>query len=201
MNIYIASNNKGKIKEFSKCFPNNNIFSESDVEKMLNIKIDIEENGNTFEENAIIKAKTLSNILGDKLNKDDVIIADDSGITIPSLPNLLGVYTKRQMKEWCKNKKNSVTEKDFYNYISKITPSPKTCIFETVIAIITNNKCKTYTGKLEGNLAKECRGTNGFGFDPIFEYNNKTLAEMTDKEKELINIRVHAIKHMLNELH
>ena len=199
MNIYIASNNEGKIKQIASCFPTSNIFSINDIEKFLNVKINIKENGETFEENSIIKVKYLSKLLTNLLRKDDIIIADDSGITIPSLPNILGVYTKRQMKEWCDNKNSNITEIDFYNHISQITPKPKTCIFEIVIAIIKNNECKTYSSKLKGTLANECRGKNGFGFDPIFEYNNKTLAEMTDKEKEKINIRAQTIHKLLKD--
>lgn len=200
MSIYIASNNEGKIKQIASCFPNSKILSINDIEKLLNIKINIEENGTTFKENALIKVKYLSNILSNLIKKDDIIIADDSGITIPSLPNMLGVYTKRQMKEWCKKQTSKSTEIDFYNHISQITPEPKACIFEAVIAIIKNNQCKTFSSKLQGTLANKCRGTNGFGFDPIFEYNNKTLAEMTNKEREIINIRSQAIQKLLNDI-
>lgn len=194
MNIYLASNNKGKIKEISNLFQNGKVFSESDIEKVLETKIDIEENGTTFAENAKIKAKNVAKLLGDKLKPEDIIIADDSGIIIPSLPDMLGVYTKRQMQKWCNE--NGKTEIDFYNYISSICPMPSTCIFEVVIATVSNNTCKTYTGSLEGKLATSCRGENGFGFDPIFEVQNKTLAEMTDEEKKALNPRVSAINKM-----
>lgn len=194
MNIYLASNNKGKITELSKCFKNSKVFSESDIEKLLGIKIDIEENGNTFEENAIIKAKYMANLLENILKEDDIVIADDSGIIIESMPNILGVFTKRQMLKWCnENNKNEI---DFYNYITSICPTPKTCIFESVIATIKNNKCTTYIGTLKGTLADKCRGENGFGFDPIFEINGKTIAEMTDEEKSIINPRIEAINKM-----
>lgn len=194
MNIYLASNNKGKIKEITNLFPNSKVFSESDIENLLETKIDIEENGTTFAENANIKSQNVAALLKDKLNPEDIVIADDSGIIIPSLPNMLGVYTKRQMKKW--RNENGKTEIDFYNYISSICPMPNTCIFEVVIALVKNGTCKTYTGTLEGKLAISCRGENGFGFDPIFEVNGRTLAEMTDEEKKLINPRVKAINKM-----
>lgn len=194
MNIYLSSNNQGKITEISKCFKEGKVFSESDVEKILGIKIDIEENGKTFEENAVIKAKYMSNLLKDILKDDDIVIADDSGIIIESMPDILGVFTKRQMLKWCNaNNKNEI---DFYNYISSICPEPKTCIFESVIATIRNNKCTTYIGTLKGTLAYKCRGENGFGFDPIFEINGKTIAEMTNEEKAIINPRIEAINKM-----
>lgn len=194
MNIYLASNNKGKIIELSKCFKESNVFSESDVEKILKIKLNIEENGNTFEENAKIKAKYMANLLKDILKEEDIVIADDSGIIIESMPDILGVYTKRQMLKWCNE--NSKNEIDFYNYITSVCPTPKTCIFQSVIATVRNNKCNTYIGTLKGNLANSCRGDNGFGFDPIFEINGKTLAEMTDEEKSIINPRIEAINKM-----
>lgn len=194
MNIYLASNNKGKIIEISKCFKDSTVFSESDIEKLLGIKIDIEENGNTFEENSIIKVKHMENLLKDVLKEDDIIIADDSGIIIESLPDILGVFTKRQMLKWCNE--NNKNEREFYNYITSICPLPKTCIFESVIATIRNNKCNTYIGTLKGALADKCRGNNGFGFDPIFEINGKTLAEMTNEEKSILNPRIEAINKM-----
>lgn len=200
MNIYVASNNSGKIKEISKCFPNGNIFSQTDIEKLFNIKIDIDENGKTFYDNAKIKVTAIAQILKNSIKSDDIIIADDSGIVIPSLPDMLGVYTKRQMLKWCKENANS-TEIDFYNHISSITPSPKTCIFEAVIAIITNGTFKSYTGTLKGTLAPICRGNNGFGFDPIFEYEGKTLAEMSDEEKTTLNPRIKAIGKMKLDLY
>lgn len=194
MNIYLASNNKGKIAEISKCFKDSKVFSESDIEKLLGIKIDIEENGNTFEENAKIKANNMAKLLGNILKDEDIVIADDSGIIIESMPNILGVFTKRQMLKWCNE--NNKTEEDFYNYISSVCPNPKTCIFESVIATIRNDKCNTYIGKLKGTLAEKCRGENGFGFDPIFEINKITLAEMTNEEKAKINPRIEAINKM-----
>lgn len=196
MNIYLASNNKGKIAEISKCFKNSKVFSESDIENILGIKIDIEENGKTFEENAIIKAKYMERLLKDIIKDDDIIIADDSGIIIPSMPNILGVFTKRQMLKWCYE--NNKTETEFYNYISSVCPTPKTCIFEAVIATIKASKCSTYIGTLEGTLADNCRGENGFGFDPIFQINKKTLAEMSNDEKARINPRIDAIQKMKN---
>lgn len=199
MNIYIASNNKGKIREIANCFKNTNIYSQADIEKLLNIKIDIIENGKTFEENAKLKVTYLKKLLENILKDDDIIIADDSGIIIPTLPNVLGVHTKRQMLKWCEENKND-KETDYYNYISSITPTPKICIFECVIAVISNSKIKTYKGVLEGILANSCRGNNGFGFDPIFEYNSKTLAEMSNEEKEIINPRIKAINLMKNDL-
>ncbi len=200
MNIYIASNNQGKLQELSKCFPKYTILSQSNIENFLKIKININENGKTFSENAIIKVKALKSVLHDYLKKEDIIIADDSGILIPSLPGFLGVYTKRQMEEWCKRQNGPVTENDFYNCISSITPLPNICIFEVSIAVITYNNCKTYTQKLEGTLAKKCRGNNGFGFDPIFEINHKTLAEMSSYEKSLLNPRIQAIKKLKKDL-
>ncbi|MDO4283133.1 MAG: non-canonical purine NTP pyrophosphatase [Clostridia bacterium] len=198
MNIYLASNNKGKIKEISHYFPNSKVLSESDIEKILNTKIDIIEDGKTFEENAKIKVEYIANLLKDTMEHDDIVVADDSGILIPSLPDLLGVYTKRQMKKWCDE--NKKTEQDFYNYISSICPMPNTCIFKVVIAVFQNGISKTYTDSLKGTLAKSCRGENGFGFDPIFEIENKTLAEMTNEEKAIINPRIKAMDHMKNDI-
>ncbi len=191
MNIYIASNNKGKINEIKSFFPNSNIISQDEISTMLNKEIDTEETGKTFEENAILKVKGLFLYLKDIIKKNDIILADDSGIIVPSLPNLLGVYTKRQMEKWCNE--NNKTQIDFYNYISLIA-NPKTCFFESVIACYKNGKIDTFKGRIEGNLAAFCRGDNGFGFDPIFEISGKTLAELSSEEKAKINPRIIALK-------
>lgn len=192
MKIYLASNNKGKVEEIKKFFSNAEIITP----KSLIGFQEAEENGKNFEENSMIKAKALYLFIKDKIEKGDIIISDDSGIIIPTLGNdKLGVHTKRQMLRWISE--NKCEEMEFWKHIVNIAGEKAKAKFLAVISVIDYEKKEySYTYSLDGNITFP-RGTNGFGFDSIFEYEGKTLAERTMEEKEGISPRVKALKKVV----
>lgn len=194
MKIYLASNNKGKVEEIKKFFSNAEIITPNSLMEFQ----EPEENGKSFEENSMIKAKTLHWFIKDKMKKGDIIISDDSGIIIPVLgDDKLGVHTKRQMLNWISE--NKCEEREFWKHIVNIAGEKTKAKFLAVISVIDyEEKEYLYKYSLDGNITFP-RGTNGFGFDSIFEYEGKTLAERTMEEKERINPRVQALREVIKD--
>lgn len=180
--ILIASKNIGKINEYQNAFKNVDIKLLSLVD--LDYQGVILEIGKTFEENALIKARQLY-----KIYKRPVI-ADDSGLLVKSLPNELGVKSKRFSK--------SETDDDNIDLLlEKIRKfSDRSATFVTVICFyISDTDIRYFTGKTEGVIINHRRGKNGFGYDPVFLVNghNKTYAELDLDEKHLLSHRGKAI--------
>ena len=182
--IILASNNKGKVREIKELLEDEEIKT---LEEM-NIEIDIEEDGNTFEENALKKAREIY-----KLTKIPCI-ADDSGICIKELNGFPGVRTARFLGD-------NVSQEERNNYlIEKLKGKPKEkrkVEFITCIAYVKNGEEKVFKGILEGYIAEMPRGNNGFGFDEIFELEDgKTLAELSNEEKNNISSRKIALEKL-----
>lgn len=185
--IVIASGNKGKIKEAIEILKNYKIISM----KELGIDIDVEEDQKTFEGNAIKKAETIAKQLNGKL-----CIADDSGIEIEYLDGFPGVFTKRWHKGTDRERNLAIIEK------LKGVPREKRKInFVTAMAISDGKETICEIGKIEGFVAEEVKGENGFGFDEIFELENgKTLAELSQEEKNKISARRIALENLRKRL-
>ena len=185
--IIIASGNKGKIKEAQEILEEFKIISMEDI----GIDIDIEEDQETFELNAIKKAETIA-----KLLKGKKCIADDSGIEIESLNGFPGVFTKR----WF----NGTDIERNLKLIEKLKGFPKEkrkIKFITAIALSDGKNTICDVGTIDGFVAEEVRGTNGFGFDEIFELENgKTLAELSQEEKNKISARKIALEKLKQKL-
>ena len=173
--MIFASNNLGKIKEV-KDILNINILSLNDINK----KIKINENGKTFLENAIIKAKEIYK------NTSIPTISDDSGLEIVSLNNFPGVKTHRFLKG---------SDLDRNKAILKMMENIKdrTCYFVCSIAYFNGIDLETFEYRLKGTIAKCIKEGNGFGFDSIFLYKGKYLSEMTLEEKNKISPRKKAL--------
>ena len=187
--IIIASGNKGKIKEVQEIFGNN--FKIVSINE-LGIDIDVEEDKETFEENAIKKAETIANFIND----GRFVISDDSGIEVEALDGFPGVKTKRWFDGTDRERNLALISK--LNEKSKDNRKVK---FVTAIAISNGKESFCKIGVLEGKITKEPRGDNGFGFDEIFELpNGKTLAELTDEEKNKISSRKIALEKVKNIL-
>ena len=185
--IIIASGNKGKIKEAQE------ILSEYKVIpiKEIGVDIDVEEDKETFEENAIKKASEISKYLNGKRR-----ISDDSGIEIEYLNGFPGVFTKR----W-----HSGTDRDRnLEIIKKLEGIPKEkrkIKWISAIALAEGDKIITAVAYIEGYVAENVRGENGFGFDEIFELENgKTLAELSSEEKNELSARKMALEILRDKL-
>ncbi len=188
--IIMATNNSGKIRELKSMLSGYEVISQ----KEAGIDIDPEENGLTFEDNAIIKAKALSELV-----ENVYIIAEDSGICVEALDGYPGTKTKRAASE---ELGRVVTDEERNNFlIEKLKDiDNKKVVWQTTIALIDKEKnIVTFTGIVEGIVADEMIGENGFGFDPIFyiEEENKTLAQMSQEEKDKYSARKRATEKLI----
>ncbi|MCI9178207.1 MAG: RdgB/HAM1 family non-canonical purine NTP pyrophosphatase [Clostridia bacterium] len=185
--IVIASGNKGKIKEAKEILEGFKIIS---IEE-LGIDIDVEEDKETFEGNAIKKAETIAKLLNGKM-----CLADDSGIEIEYLNGFPGVFTKRWKQGTDRQRNLEIIEK-----LKGIQKEKRKIKFVTAIALSDGSKTISQIGTLEGFVAENVRGENGFGFDEIFELENgKTLAEITNEEKNNISARKIALEKIKSKI-
>ncbi|MDG5470991.1 XTP/dITP diphosphatase [Jeotgalibacillus sp. ET6] len=186
--VLIATANKGKANEFKNLFAplGYEVTTLLDYPEMD----DIEETGETFEENAILKAEAASsqfNVLA---------IADDSGLLIDALNGEPGVYSARYAG---KEKNDEENIKKVLRNLQGIPPHKRTGRFHCTLAIsIPGKKTFTVTGECEGRITNEKMGEGGFGYDPIFwiEDESRTLAQMTGEEKSAISHRGNALKKL-----
>ena len=186
--LIIASGNEGKIKEAQEILIDYNIIPM----KHYDIQIEVEEDQDTYEGNAIKKAKTIADILEGRK-----CIADDSGIEIEYLDGFPGVQTKRWFDGTDRERNLAIIDK------MKGVPKEKRNIkFITAVAISDGKHTISGIAELNGKVAEEVRGENGFGFDEIFELTNgKTIAELTSEEKNEISARRKALEKLKENLH
>lgn len=185
--LIIASNNKGKIKEVQEMLKDFKVVS---IEEK-GIDIDVEEDQETFSGNAIKKAETIAKLLNGKK-----CIADDSGIEIEALNGFPGVITKRWFNGTDRERNLKMLEnlKGFPKEKRKIK-------FTTAIALSDGKNTICEIGTIEGFVAEEPKGDNGFGFDEIFELENgKTMAELSQEEKNQISARKVALEKIKEKL-
>lgn len=181
--IVIASGNNGKIKEAQKILKDYEIIPMSE----LGIEIDVEEDQTTFEGNAIKKAETIAIEL-----KGKMCIADDSGIEIEYLDGFPGVFTKRWHEGTDRERNLEILKK-----LRGVPKEKRKIKFTTAIALSNGEKTISVVQSIEGYVSQEVRGTNGFGFDEIFELENgKTLAELSEEEKNEISARKKALEEL-----
>ena len=185
--IIIASSNKGKIREAKEILNKYKVIS---IEE-LGINIDVEEDQETFEANAIKKAKTIAKLLNGK-----ICIADDSGIEIEYLNGFPGVFTKRWHKGTDRERNLTIIEK-----LNGVPKEKRKISFITAIALSDGEETFCATGSIDGFVAENLRGENGFGFDEIFELENgKTLAQISKDEKNKISARRIALESLRKKL-
>jgi len=186
--LLIGTNNKGKLREIKALLPKNiKIFSTSD----FNLKSP-EENGNTFKENSLIKAKFFSK------KSNQVCISDDSGLEIKLLNNLPGIYSAR----WGGKENNfDLAIKKVFKKLNKEVPNWRNRkVKAKFICALTiywpNGKYKSTIGKIEGKISNIKVGKKGFGYDPIFIPlgSKKTFGQISPKKKYKIDHRYKAFQ-------
>jgi len=193
MKLVLATGNKGKLREFRQMCQDEVIpFSD------LLGAFDIPEDGETFAQNALIKARTIYEKLKEKdpLNQY-LVISDDSGISLPVLNGAPGIYSARYAAEDIKDR--AVTDKDnLYKLIDAVkakglkhTPA----YYTAAIAIVSKYGEYVVHGWMHGDVIDEARGDKGFGYDPMFipAGFDKTLGELDDDIKEKISHRAQAL--------
>ena len=187
--IVLASTNMGKVREIKEYCTLHEIIPYTDLMK----KFEIVENGKTFKENAIIKAKAIFEKLSKQEKQEYIVLADDSGITVPALGNIPGIYSARFAGENATDKDNlyklinSLKEKDI-----KRTPA----YYTAAMALVSNQGVFTVHGWMYGEVIDQVRGDNGFGYDPMFipEGFDKTLGELDKDIKKELSHRTKALE-------
>jgi XTP/dITP diphosphohydrolase len=186
--VIIATKNRGKAREFEDIFRSRGY----EIRTLLDYPeiADIDETGNTFEENAILKAEAVSATL----NK--LVISDDSGLVIDSLDGRPGIFSARYAGE---QKNDEANIDKVLEEMSDIPQSERTARFYCALALAApEQKTLTVSGTCEGKILGERRGTNGFGYDPIFFVSEKgiSMAELSSAEKNQISHRANAIQKL-----
>lgn len=197
--ILFATGNQGKMREIRAIL--DGFGAEILSMKEAGLDLETEENGTTFEENALIKARAAADALAAKEGKRDcVVMADDSGLEIDCLNGEPGVYSARYLGE---ETPFDVKSRDFLRRMADVPEEKRTARFVCAIAaVFPNGETVTTSGVVEGRIGYELRGDNGFGYDPIFylpEY-GRTAAELSDDEKNRISHRSRALGLMKEEL-
>lgn len=183
--LIVASNNMNKINEIKNMLPDYTILSLKDFGDY-----DIIENGLTFEDNAIIKARFLNNLT------DLPVLADDSGLCVEALNGGPGVYSARYA--------GVESQKDHHNMMKVLkkleNESNRHAYFICAMALVVSKSQEYVTiGRMDGEIIDERIGDNGFGYDPIFYYPplQLTNAQMTKQQKNEVSHRAKALKAMI----
>lgn len=186
--IVFATGNEGKMREVRMILEDISLPVLS--MKEAGIEAEIEENGKTFEENAAIKAKAVQKLSG------GLVLADDSGLEIDYLNGEPGIYSARYMGE---DTSYRVKNQNLIDRLAGVKDEDRTARFVCAIAAaFPNGEVLTTRGTIEGRIGYEEKGTNGFGYDPIFylpEYGCST-AELEPSEKNSISHRGRALRLM-----
>ena len=178
--LILASNNAHKVEEIKNILEDYKILTL----KVINFFDEIIEDGDTFEENALIKARTVAKYSG------KASIADDSGLSVELLDGRPGVYSARYSKE-------QTDEKNIEKVLQELNRNKSKAKFVSVIALVEPNGTElTFRGECYGEIIFEKKGTNGFGYDPIFYVPelNKTFAELTSEQKNAVSHRKESLE-------
>lgn len=153
---------------------------------------DVEETGTTFEENALLKARS-----GCKEGKMPCI-ADDSGLCVDALDGAPGVYSARFAGEHGNDDKNN---EKLLSLLSDVPSEKRTARFvSTVACVFPDGRELVVRGECEGKIGYEKRGENGFGYDPLFYVGERTFAEFTPEEKDAVSHRGNALRALCKAL-
>jgi len=190
--IVFATGNAGKVKEIRM------IMEDTGMEvvsmKEAGITADIDEEGSTYEENALLKARAIA------AYTDAIVMADDSGLEIDYLNKEPGVYSARYMGE---DTSYHIKNNNLIERLTGVPDEQRTARFVcSIAAVLPNGKELTTRATIEGFIGYEEKGENGFGYDPIFyvpEF-GKTTAELSEEEKNRISHRGKALQLMKEEL-
>ena len=190
--IVFATGNTGKVKEIQM------IMEDTGMEvlsmKEAGISVDIEENGTTYEENALIKAREVAKYT------DAIVMADDSGLEVDYLNKEPGILSARYLGE---DTSYRIKNQNLIDRLQGVSDEKRTARFVCAIAaVLPDGKELTTRATIEGRIGYEEKGSHGFGYDPIFyvpEF-GKTTAELTEEEKNQVSHRGKALRLMKEEL-
>lgn len=186
--IVIATNNQGKIKEIQQILKGYELLTLKDVK----CKVEVDEDQETFEENAKKKAKEIAELT------NLPCLADDSGLCIEAFDGWPGIHTARLLGEVATDEQRNevILEK-----MKGLKGEERKAKVECVVAYYEKGKFIIGRGETRGKIVEQPRGENGFGFDSIFEIESgKTYAEMTKEDKNAISHRKKALENLENQL-
>lgn len=195
MRIVFATGNAGKMREIKQILDDIGIDIVS--MKEAGYTSNPEENGKSFEENALIKARALASLINDG---ETIVMADDSGLEVDALHKEPGIYSARYLGE---ETPYSVKNKNIIDRLEGIEPEKRTARFVAAIAAVLPDGTELTTrGTIEGKIGYEERGANGFGYDPIFYLPDmsRSTAELPPEEKNKISHRGRALELMKDKL-
>jgi len=184
MKIVLATGNKGKLREFKKmCATEVIAFSE------ILGDLEIVEDADTFKGNALIKARTIYDKLQDE---NAIVVSDDSGISVPLLGGIPGIYSARYAGEGASDKENL---HKLVNTVKEQGVEETPAYYTAAIAIVSRYGEYVVHGWMHGEVLATTRGEKGFGYDPMFIPNgdSKTLGELDDEVKKSISHRAKAL--------
>jgi XTP/dITP diphosphohydrolase len=191
--ILIATRNQGKVRELR------DLVKDFPIEFLSMTEFpdaaDVEEDGETFEENAMKKARTLALATG------LVTLADDSGLCIDALNGRPGVLSARYAGEAASDEEKCIS---ILEEMLEVPDSERTARFVCVLALVDpNGEERIFRGACEGRIIRELKGSQGFGYDPIFLYEEEglTFAEMDRQSKNLVSHRGMALRQFSEHLH
>ncbi|MGG3521968.1 XTP/dITP diphosphatase [Bacillus pseudomycoides] len=188
--VVVATKNMGKVREFAELFERFDLEVKS-LHDFPNIE-EVEETGETFEENALLKADSLCKQL------NSIVIADDSGLIVDALNGNPGVRSARYAGE---QKDDQANIDKVLTGLDGVSMEKRTARFYCALAVAfpeENKESVIVNGTCEGKILEQCRGENGFGYDPIFyvEEYKRAMAELTSDEKNEISHRGRALRKL-----
>lgn len=195
--VIFATGNENKMREVRE------ILAELPVEilsmKEAGISSDPDENGETFEENALIKAKAVAAVLPDQL-KDSVVLADDSGLEVDAMNKMPGVQSARWMGH---DTSYRIKNAKIIENLEGVPVEKRTARFvDAIAAVLPDGRDLVVRGVIEGKIGYEEKGENGFGYDPIFMLPDmsRSTAELSPEEKNEISHRGKALRQIAEKL-
>ena len=185
--IIVATGNEGKMKEFRQILQGEDIVFSSLKDENLQ-DVEIVEDGSTFEENALIKARKISELTG------QIVLADDSGLEVDALDKAPGIYSARYMGE---DTSYDIKNQALLDRLEGVPDEKRTARFVCAIAaVMPDGSCEVVRGTMEGIIGYEIAGENGFGYDPIFFLPECgcTSAELSPEKKNELSHRGEGLK-------
>ncbi len=193
MKIILATKNKGKVADFEKLTENMNIEVISFLDEEINFP-DVVEDGETFEENSVKKALEIAKYTG------MITVSDDSGLCVEALDGAPGIYSARYSGE---NATDSTNIDKLLDEMKNIPQGERQAKFVSVVSIAKpDGTVQSFRGEVEGEIIFERKGTNGFGYNPVFfSYElEKTFGEATMEERVTVSHRARAFRKLKEQV-
>lgn len=192
MELIVATRNQGKLREIRALLEPLDFVVRS-VEEFPEIP-EVVEDGETFAANAVKKAATIARLTG------RLTLADDSGLEVVALAGAPGIYSARYAGE---DADDAANNRKLLAALAALPGAERSAAFVCVMALCApDGECRTFTGRLPGTIIDELRGTDGFGYDPLFVVagSERTLAEIPLAEKNRISHRAQALAQVVEVL-